>query len=282
MATINRSQLKGKLLEVYDKIKERQKSSDPEIAEKAKKQEQEFVKKILEQVKKKKAEQEAEKESAKAPAKKDKPKAKVTKKPAKKTTKKPAVKKATTPTRTGKKPFMTQVKELSDKEGISFKEARAKLSKQIAEEKKRTDQEAKKELDKLLDMARSPVENKDLDYKPRQGSKASSPKKGAVKSAGSDAKRLAKPVGKRVSKNGKTYYEYRDNRSDRNSLPAPRGEYKYKGVTPPYLEMGGVTDLSADSIDAITYAKGGKLSTHGLMVGDVIEKEIKYPSGEVN
>ena len=58
-------------------------------------------------------------------------------------------------------------------------------------------------------------------------------------SVSADAKRMAKPVGKRVSKNGKTYYEYRDNRSDRNSLPAPKGQYKYKGETPPFLEAGG-------------------------------------------
>ena len=75
---------------------------------------------------------------------------------------------------------------------------------------------------------------------------------------------MAKPVGKRVSKNGKTYYEYRDNRSDRNSLPAPKGQYKYKGKTPPYLADGGAIDsLKKDmnsklDIHSEYYAKGGR------------------------
>lgn len=37
---------------------------------------------------------------------------------------------------------------------------------------------------------------------------------GTVKEAERDIKRIALPPGKRVSKSGKTYYEYRVNRSD--------------------------------------------------------------------
>ena len=149
-------------------------------------------------------------------------------------------KKNTKPTKTpstpkeGKKEHIsTRAKKLADKEGISFKEARARLSKEAKEQIKKDEKEANKELDKLLKFVRKDSFEDGEKYPKIYGKQ--DPKKSSLSA---DAKRMAKPVGKRVSKNGKTYYEYRDNRSDRNSLPTKEG-YKYKGKTPPYLEAGG-------------------------------------------
>ena len=180
------------------------------------------------------------------------------KKPAKKTkTVKKTVKKATgkkkntkpTPTpsapKTKKVPFSTRAKQLADKEGISFAEARKKLSKQIKDEEAKIEKNVKSDLDKLLAFVRSDKFEDGEKYPKTYGQQSAE-----TSSLSSDAKRKAKPRGKRISKKGavnqhgvseggNVYYEYRDNRSDRNSIKAPQGQYKYKGKTPPYLEAGG-------------------------------------------
>lgn len=180
------------------------------------------------------------------------------KKPAKKTkTVKKTVKKATgkkkntkpTPTpsapKTKKVPFSTRAKQLADKEGISFAEARKKLSKQIKDEEAKIEKKVKSDLDKLLSFVRSDKFEDGEKYPKTYGQQSAE-----TSSLSSDAKRKAKPRGKRISKKGavnqhgvseggNVYYEYRDNRSDRNSIKAPQGQYKYKGKTPPYLEAGG-------------------------------------------
>lgn len=137
------------------------------------------------------------------------------------------------------KPFMTRVKEYAENNNLKFSEARKELSKKLKDEKKKEEKKLKSELDELLNQARSPIANKEIKYKPRK--KETESKAGKVKSASSDASRKAKPIGKRVSKNGKVYYEYRENRSDTNSVPTKKG-YKYKGDAPPYLEKGGALD----------------------------------------
>jgi len=180
------------------------------------------------------------------------------KRPAKKTkTVKKTVKKATgkkkntkpTPTpsapKTKKVPFSTRAKQLADKEGISFAEARKKLSKQIKDEEAKIEKKVKSDLDKLLAFVRSDKFEDGEKYPKTYGQQSAE-----TSSLSSDAKRKAKPRGKRISKKGavnqhgvseggNVYYEYRDNRSDRNSIKAPQGQYKYKGKTPPYLEAGG-------------------------------------------
>jgi hypothetical protein len=150
-------------------------------------------------------------------------------------------KKNTKPTKTPSTPkigkqehISTRASKLAKKEGITFKQARAKLSKEAKEDFKKEKKEADSELDKLLKFVRK-GKFEDGEKYPKIYGKQDKGKS----SVSADAKRMAKPVGKRVSKNGKTYYEYRDNRSDRNSLPAPKGQYKYKGETPPFLEAGG-------------------------------------------
>jgi hypothetical protein len=166
---------------------------------------------------------------------------KETKKVTKKVVEASGTKKNTKPTKTPSTPkvgkqehISTRASKLAKKEGITFKQARAKLSKEAKEDFKKEKKEADSELDKLLKFVRK-GKFEDGEKYPKIYGKQDKGKS----SVSADAKRMAKPVGKRVSKNGKTYYEYRDNRSDRNSLPAPKGQYKYKGETPPFLEAGG-------------------------------------------
>jgi len=208
-------------------------------------------------------------------------KTKIVKKKVKKATGK---KKVTKPTKTPSTPkkgkvehISTRASKLAKKEGISFKEARAKLSKEAKEQIKKEEKQADKELDKLLKFVRKDVFEDGEKYPKIYGKQ--DPKKASLSA---DAKRMAKPVGKRVSKNGKTYYEYRDNRSDRNSLPAPKGQYKYKGKTPPYLESGGAIDsLKKDmnsklDIHSEYYAKGGTiLKSRNKRKGDIGNRDKK-------
>jgi hypothetical protein len=139
-----------------------------------------------------------------------------------------------TPKEGKKEHISTRASKLAKKEGITFKEARAKISKLVKEESKKAEKQTEKELDKLLAFVRKESFEGEEKYPKTYGKQ-----KPDDANLSQDAKRRAKPVGKRVSKNGKTYYEYRDNRSDRNSLPAPKGQYKYKGKTPPFLQAGG-------------------------------------------
>lgn len=225
MAKIKREQLSGKLLDIYDKIQSQLKSDDDVIVQKAKTAEKKFEDKI--------AELKAKKDKlAKEGKLKDKKK---TTKPKAKSKKKTSTKKDSKPKQ---KPFMTRVKEYAEKNNMAFVDARKELSKKIKEEEKEERQEAEKQLDKLLKTARSSTTS-DINYQPSVKKSTFKPKAGQTTSKSSDAKRQAKPAGKRKSKSGKTYYEYRENRSDRNSVPTKKG-YKYKGKTPPFLEKGGM------------------------------------------
>jgi len=188
--------------------------------------------------------------------KEPKKKTKVVKTKVKKATGK---KKNTKPTKTPSTPkkgkeehISTRASKLAKKDGITFKEARAKLSKIAKEQLKKDEKETEKELDKLLKFVRKGVFEDGEKYPKTHGKQ--DPKSSSVSA---DAKRKAKPVGRRVSeksgettnqygtyknKTGRVYYESRDNRSDRNSVKAPKGQYKYKGQAPPYLEAGGEVD----------------------------------------
>ena len=188
--------------------------------------------------------------------KEPKKKTKVVKTKVKKATGK---KKNTKPTKTPSTPkkgkeehISTRASKLAKKDGITFKEARAKLSKSAKEQLEKDEKETEKELDKLLKFVRKGVFEDGEKYPKTHGKQ--DPKGSSVSA---DAKRKAKPVGRRVSeksgettnqygtyknKTGRVYYESRDNRSDRNSVKAPKGQYKYKGQAPPYLEAGGEVD----------------------------------------
>ena len=165
---------------------------------------------------------------------------KATKTPSKPKAKPKAKAKAKPKTKSTKETFTQKASKLMKKEGISWAEAKNKLSKQLKDEKDKVEKDIKSdnkqalnELDKLI---KSTEFKKDLGKFPK---KSSGEERELTSDISADGKRQALPRGKRKSKNGKTYYEYRDNRSDVNSLPAPKGQYRYKGKTPPYLEAGG-------------------------------------------
>jgi len=226
--------------------------------------------------------------------KEPKKKTKIVKEKVKKATGK---KKVTKPTKTPSTPkkgkaehISTRASKLAKKEGISFKEARARLSKEAKEQIKKEEKQADKELDKLLKFVRKDVFEDGEKYPKIYGKQ--DPEKANLSA---DAKRMAKPVGKRVSKNGKTYYEYRDNRSDRNSLPAPKGQYKYKGKTPPFLADGGAIDsLKKDmnsklDIHSEYYDKGGEIDLfeqydkQPKKLSKIVEKyEERYADGDMD
>jgi ppGpp synthetase/RelA/SpoT-type nucleotidyltranferase len=172
----------------------------------------------------------------------------VTKKTTKKATKKATQTKTTKPKKEGAKEHIsTRASKLAKKEGITFKEARARLSKEAKEKEKK---ETKTALDELQKLISSTEFQKDLTKFPKKN-------KGGERKLDSDlerdAKRPALPRGKRTSKSGKTYYEYRDNRSD----------VRQSGY--PYLADGGAIDsLKKDmnsklDIHSEYYAKGGSI-----------------------
>ena len=241
MAKIKREELSGQFLKAFDKIVDLKNSDDAKQREAGLKGEKTLIK-ILES-KKGQAVKKVVTPKAKATPKK----AKATPKKAKATPKKVSV----TETNPKGLPFATRVKQRADKDGITFREARVKLSKEIQDEKDKIEatikEDKKKALKELEKLTKAPEFQQALSQFPKK----SGGKKRALKSnVSADGKRQALPRGKRISqgkganqygkaKKGKVYYEYRDNRSDVNSVPTKAGQYKYKGKTPPYLEAGG-------------------------------------------
>jgi len=169
---------------------------------------------------------------------------------------KPKPKPKAKPKASTKKPraesFTSKASKLMKKEGITWDEAKKRVKQDIADADKEIEKQGKKELDKLFKIVESKDFKADLEKFPKNQSKPRNTQN--KKTIGSDAKRMAMPVGKRVSKkSGKVYYEYRNNRSDVNSLSAPKGQYKYKGATPPYLEHGGF--IEGGSLDLTSKEK---------------------------
>jgi len=264
MAKIKREELSGKFLEAFDKIVKLKNSDDAKQREAGLKGEK-ALEKLLSSKKgeavKKEVKPKSKPKAKATPKSKEKPKAK----PKAKSKSKP---KAKTKTSTKPKvlPFSTRASNLMKKEGLSWADAKAKLSKEIKDEKDKIEAKLKADkkqaLNELEKLTKAPEFQKALSQYPKKGGG----KKRAIKTTlSNDGKRQALPRGKRVSKNGKTYYEYRDNRSDVNSLPAPKGQYRYKGKTPPYLADGGAIDsLKRDmnsklDIHSEYYAKGGSI-----------------------
>jgi len=179
------------------------------------------------------------KPTKKATKPKKEAKTKATKKSsAKKPSKKASQTKSTKPKKQGSKEHIsTRASKLAKKEGISFKEARARISKETKEKESKETQSALDELQKLIT---STEFQKDLTKFPKKN-------KGGERKLDSDlerdAKRPALPRGKRTSKSGKTYYEYRDNRSD----------VRQSGY--PYLADGG-------AIESLKKDMNSKLDIH--------------------
>lgn len=208
---IQREKLSGKSLEIYDKLKKASKNfenTEGKIGE--------ALDKFYNKVEKTAVEVEKKVEPKKATPKKS---------TAKKSTKKKTAKKKTA----SKKPLYKNVNQgsfaklaskIMKERGISYREAQKEASKVFAEEKKVKREAKAAAFSKGLKGFRKKYKGKGL----------------SGTTIEKDAELPAKPVGKRISKNNKVYYEYRDNRTDQKQ-PQPTDK--------PRLAKGG-TIMSAD------------------------------------
>jgi antirestriction protein len=164
-----------------------------------------------------------------------------------------------------KRNAMSVAKEIR-KDGETFTEAKKRAIKKISDDKESAKETIKSELDKLNDFIKSRKKLSDI--------------KGTDLLR--DSKRKAKPVGKRISKSGRVYYEYRDSKTDRLSPSYPKNA--------PYLAGGGVlTDLAGHTGGSMGTGNKGLLSgfsgTHydGLVgeTGAMSSGEMFMNGGEV-
>ena len=132
---------------------------------------------------------------------------KATKTPSKPKAKPKAKAKAKPKTKSTKETFTQKASKLMKKEGISWAEAKNKLSKQLKDEKDKVEKDIKSdnkqalnELDKLI---KSTEFKKDLGKFPK---KSSGEERELTSDISADGKRQALPRGKRKSKNGKTIF----------------------------------------------------------------------------
>ena len=180
---------------------------------------------------------------------KAKPKAKAKKK-AEPKTKKPAYKNV------NQGRYAKLVAKMSKEEGISYKEAQKKASKQIRDEKDSKRKESKDKFDNLISHLRTKkgfedgrgLDRTEEDRKHKIGSSKGKNAKRKAREFGRDAQLPAKAFGKRVSKKGNVYYEYRDNRAD---VKQPQPSEK------PRLADGGMIESYDVAAPYGTYAKGG-------------------------
>jgi antirestriction protein len=166
-------------------------------------------------------------------AKEEKEEAKEEAKPVAKT-RKPRAKKTSTakPSQTSKpkRTAMSLAKEIR-KEGESWKDAQARASKMMKEGSKEVTKTVETELDKLSKLVKS---KKELRSQVGRTNLLI------------DAKRKAKPMGRRISKDGNVYYENRANRTDRGTY----GKY--------HLAEGGyLTDPTFGTFQNQVFAGGG-------------------------
>jgi hypothetical protein len=182
------------------------------------------------------------------PKEEEKPVAK-TRKPR---TTKPVAKKTTArkPSETSKpkRTAMSVAKEIR-KEGESWKDAMARASKVMKEKTHTATKDVESELEKLTKLVRS---KKEL--------------KGQLGQTNllRDAKRKAKPMGRRVSKDGNVYYENRANRTDRGSY----GKYHL-------AEGGEVARWGAYDKDHLINLTDGMIVLRGTDLKDIKPKDIK-------
>jgi len=207
---IQREKLSDKGKDIYDKLKKVSNNfekTDGKIGEALDK----FYNKVEKSAVEKKAE--PKKSPAKPKAKKKptaKPKAKSKPKAKKKAAKKPAYKNV------NQGSFAKLASKIMKEEGISYRAAQKKASKIFKEEKTAKRKSKKDEFSKMLTHFKKKYKGKGL----------------SGTTVDVDAELPAKPVGKRISKNNKVYYEYRDNRTDQKQ-PQPSSK--------PRLAKGGTT-----------------------------------------
>ena len=242
---VDRSKLEGNALKAYDTLKEETDNFDKDVAvalnldddveRLAKKLEEKFP----ESVGKKKDFRPYTREQAKKRQKKEAAK------------KKAAKKKSTPKGSSGNKGSFAKLRaSIAKRDGISYKAALPIAKKEYAEQKKKDSDSKKEKRSKRMEAFKRK-------YKGR-GTRNTDVQK--------DSKIPAKAVGKRVSKSGNTYYEYRDNRTDQRQ-PQPTNE--------PRLDVGGMIKREYDvniNSGVGTYAKGGKIKDYQTSVEE-------YPSG---
>lgn len=231
---IQREKLSGKSLEIYDKLKKASnnfENTEGKIGE--------ALDKFYNKVEKTAVEVEKKVEPKKAAPKKS---------TAKKSTKKNTTKKKTA----SKKPSYKNVNQgsyaklaskIMKEKGISYKEAQKEASKIFAEEKK-----AKREA-KAKSFSKSVTA-----FKKKYGGKGT--KNTDIQK---DADIPAKPVGKRISKSGKIYYEYRDNRTDQKQpqpTDKPRlakgGTIMSESMQERLIDKNGERKIDKESIKVLT------------------------------
>ena len=145
-----------------------------------------------------------------------------------------AIKSTTAPKTPRKRSVMSVAKEIKKPEE-SFEEAKKRATKKIADDKESVKETIKSELDKLNEFIKKKKTLQDI--------------KGTDLLI--DSKRKAKPVGRRLSKTGRVYYEYRDSKTDRLSPNYPKNA--------PYLAGGGGVEEKEFSLaQAISYIKDAK------------------------
>lgn len=157
-------------------------------------------------------------------------------KAAKQTIKQPTVKNPKATAGANNRGNVTKLAKEIRKDGETWHAAMKRAGEMINKEKGKAVKKANVQYEKLKAfLAKNPsIEKTMVTYgkKPNQGTRPLDVKR--------DAARVAKPKGKRVSSEGKTYYEYRANRTD-----SSRKRY-------PYLELGGKL------FGAGHFAKGGE------------------------
>jgi antirestriction protein len=158
-------------------------------------------------------------------------------------------------TRKPKRTAMSLAKEIR-KEGESWKDAQARASKMMKEDSKDLSKTVETELDKLSKLVKSQKERKKL-----SGLSGTNIRR--------DSARKAKPQGRRISKNGKVYYENRDNRTDRLAPNYPKNA--------PYLADGGyLTDPNFGSFQNQVLANGGSVTNERKHVNKAEDYEVRY------
>ena len=155
----------------------------------------------------------------------------IAKKVAKQSIKQPAKGKSTASAKPTKRGEISRLAKEIRKEGERFQDAMKRAGEMIQAEKKKA------------------VTNANKQYKKLSAFLKKNPIPAGSTTISRDAPRKALPAGKRTSKNGNTYYEYRQNRTDKH-----RKRY-------PYLALGGKLHGAGMFNEGGKYAKGGIYSS---------------------
>tara|TARA_R110002012_G_scaffold122700_1_gene272895 strand:+ start:16918 stop:18228 length:1311 start_codon:yes stop_codon:yes gene_type:complete len=244
---VDKSKLEGNALKAYNALKEETDNFDLDTAVALNLDDD--VERLARKIKEKFPQALKEENPIKKAVVKRQAEAKKKKEAAKKKPKKKAKKKSKPKSSSSKTGSFAKLRsQIAKREGISYKDALSLAKKEYAEAKKEAAAQDSQKRGKRLEKFIKKYDGKGL--------------RKDVVDAEKDAKQPALPEGKRTSKNGKIYYEYRDNRTDQRQ-PQPT-DY-------PRLNRGG--DVAAAEIIYPTeiikgiMAKGGEIT-----LGEIWEK----------